>query len=147
MAHGRPDFFGMPIHPRYGDVYGDGLAVDCDFGEWTSLLSVEGKGEITGGVIHTNDPQSSFGDFVQLRIDGETVFNYNYLNLSRFNFTSYGLLPFFLECYDRDTPVFSVVLGTLVPFEVSFELLYYASAAGTTTVVRTIFYYLIEQLL
>lgn len=103
MAHGRPDFFGTPIHPKYGtSTYQTGLVTTINAGFDADMFNVTDKGRIYGGYLNLGFVFDGTLATVQLHVDGTLIWGFNVGNyLDRCWFYS-DVDPIFLRLYDLD---------------------------------------------
>ena len=121
MAKGRPDFFGTPIHPKYGTSKKGDLNKVCPGGVISTVLDLSAKGVVFAGHLRT--------------VDTDSTINGTFMGSHR---------PLFLTYYDPDYPRFMVEFGSLIPFEKSFKVTYQPSGVNDVTVAGDLYYYSME---
>lgn len=140
MAKGYPDFFGQSIFLKYGPFKTEWAEVTVDNVSTADIVSIETKGTIQGGYLFTNDADAGKEDSVILEIDGIEIVKtaFQYLFLYGYDLNIYA--PIILVEYDRDSPVFTVLLKDKIPFDTSVVLAYKNVGFNDVTVEAAIYY-------
>ena len=126
MAHGRPDFFGTPVHPNYGTSLSTTGITDITTTLLTPIVTVAAKGVTLGGYVFCAVGAPINTDIIYLYVDGQLLFGTSYIGLLDLNHVYPNASPLFLSEYDVDSGEFGVSLSPLIPFE--NELALYSKA-------------------
>ena len=103
MAKGRPDFFGTPIHPKYGTgTYQGSLVATINAGLDTDVFNITDKGRIYGGYLNLAHVADGTLATVQLFVDGTLIWGYNVKNYMDRCWVYPEVDPVFLRLYDLD---------------------------------------------
>lgn len=144
MSHGRPDFFGTPIHPRYGTARSEFETPAADSRVFYPLITVNAKGLAVGGVIRTIDPDSAIGDLIYIDIDGERAAVCSWAELMHQQYVVGLPFPLVILIYDVDTPQFNCGIGVELPFENQIIIGYYVAGLNPVTLACRLTYYDLE---
>lgn len=144
MARGRPDFFGTPVHPKYGTS--KGVAINVSGGAVAPLVlaTITAKGVIFGGFIDIADSDVSVNDHLSIDVDGVRFSYAQWQQWYDLGFFLGSNMPIVLTCFDPDSPRFAFELNRLIPFETSVVLTYHHAPATNVTVNGAVYYYDME---
>ena len=123
MAHGRPDFFGTPVHPKYGTtkvVFDTALALPKLI--QTTVFNILGKGVIAGGFVALYGGLIATGDIVLVTIDNAEVWYTTAGSSLNNNLSLNARNVLQLSCFDIDGERESWVIGFEFPFDLNVKL-------------------------
>jgi len=144
MAHGRPDFFGASIHPKYGTSYRLAGNETVTPGDIRTVVTQNAKGVLAGAYLYTNDADSDISDQPGLQIDGNRIVGNSYLAMITWGILPGTKQPMVLLRYDPDVPSFAAGFPLELPFEKSFTFQYIVAGVNPVTVAYYITYYSLE---
>ena len=103
MAHGRPDFFGTPIHPKYGiGSYQTGLVGTINAGLDADIFNVTDKGRTYGGYLNLGKVTNGTLVTVQLNVDGTVIWGFDVENYRGRCWFYSDVDPIFMRLCDYD---------------------------------------------
>lgn len=103
MAHGRPDFFGTPIHPKYGvGTRQVSLIATLNAGLDADVFNITDKGRTYGGYLNLGSVTDGTLATVQLYVDGSLIWGFNVGNFMDRCWIYSDVDPIFLRVYDLD---------------------------------------------
>jgi len=144
MAHGRPDFFGSPIHMKYGKSRRETSIVNCPVAVETQLIDINACAICQGAVVFTSGLVPQYTDTVYLYIDGLLIEAVTFRGLQVRGQMGGGKPAFSLSAYDPDSLTFAVMLNGQWPFENELLLTYMAGNAAGVFVTTWAWYYSAE---
>lgn len=142
MVSGLPDYK-SDIRPEQGaakSVFGKKTVVLFDL---TTLLKVDGKGIVYGGVVWLEYTASQKTSIVYALIDGSYVQSYSFLRLQRYGIFEPRSVVITLNAYDDVNFIYSVGVSYGITFNKSFELVYSEQAGDTPDVNYNLVYSLL----
>lgn len=141
MARGRPDFFGTPIHPSYGDVVqfsGDVVAVSK---VETTIKEVLGKGTWFHAQLYSYNANSKTTDIIRLYVDDIMIMQRQWGELNRYGFIHGSGALFKVTCYDPDSPFFVGLFNAMLPFREKAKITYFNDSLVNYNVTYLLDYY------
>jgi len=145
MASGLPDYYRgvdiayqalsqMIVRPKYGAALLAAGAETVDAGGVTTLVSIEGKGMIYGGILFLGYTSTQRFSAPRFYIDGHGLSGLTFWELLGLGVTKPNVYPVTLLGYDEAGYVYSVGFAHGITFEESALVSYY-EFHGTTPVV------------
>ena len=144
MPRGRPDFFGTPIHERYGVCKQANGFETAEFMVEKELVNVSAKGMLAGGFVSTIDTDALPQNVVGIKIDGNWITSHAFIVLLNQGIFSGTDQPMVLVRYMPDLPAYSVAFPIDLPFETSISFWYMNTAVNPVVVSYWLVYYDIE---
>jgi len=144
MLHGRPDFFGTPIHPKYGQFtqYRKLATVIANLAT-ENIVDVSAKGLILGGFIVFATGLGDGNVTVIPTIDGELVAGLSVYAINRYRILERLNFPVFVLELDPDNEVV-FGFGEGLPFEKSYSMTMSNNSGVQIVVSSTLFYGSVE---
>ena len=144
MAHGRPDFFGVSIHPRLGTSRRLTGTVVVPADSEVEIVGFTGKGVCIGGFMITLDADALASNVVRVEIDGLRVINLSWSQALSVGLFGGDIYPAVLTHYDEDIPKYACSFPEDLPFEDSISFRYYCAPGNDVTVTSEFTYYSVE---
>jgi len=141
MAHGRPDFFGTPIHLKYGTT---NVITDSKVGNLgieKEIIRVDGCGVCLGGLVDEcgNVPDES--DMIKLYVDDVMIEAVTPIVLLTRGLLNRNYPSLQLSTFDPDAPRFSFTFSGDWSYEHNFSIGVIAANIGGVTVRCWAWYY------
>lgn len=144
MARGHPDYFGMSVFPKFGPFNREYVVKAITSIGYTTLIDIEGKGQIYGGVSHVSSGVAILNDYYYILIDGVDAGAYPFSYLYDHGYFSQPFLPVSLLRYDKVSHDMDVLFGARFTFEQTFQIKYYANSAINRNTTTRIFWSQVE---
>lgn len=137
MGHGRPDFFGTPIHPKWGTSRRGVWADPITAGAEETMITIGGCGLVVAGFIYTNDNNYHLDNMMRIYVNGEMIVTRSWLTLLDWNVFPPVRYPLTLIHYDPDVPLLCAAYSVDLPFESEVKLNYWARSSVLDVVVSS----------
>lgn len=154
MASGLPDYYRgvdvklqelsqMIVRPKYGGGLLAWGSKEVTADVQNTLVGVNGKGMIYGGVVWLDYTYSQGNSEVWLGVDGYTITNLSFAKLLAYGITKPGNWPVSLNKMDGTNLIYSVGISFGITFESQVVLAYNEQNSTTPTVHFRLIYALI----
>lgn len=134
MAKGYPDYYGIPMFPSYiGCTEAEGDVV-VTASEYTTILTVTGKGLLYLGEIYLVANSPTIGDSLRIEIDGSEINEMSWVDLVDKSSFFATFCRWTLSTWNVPAQRYNAIWTGPVPFGTSVSLLYRESAGLTPSV-------------
>jgi len=124
-----PDDFGMQMFPSYGPFTTASGQTQAVSGDWKTIFTLTGKGQIYGGVLSFGTPGLSLISKLRIVVDGATAFSYTLSALGALPLTSPPATPIYMLCYDTAGESYKAALAPGITFVTSYAVQFYEVSA------------------
>ena len=124
-----PDDFGMQMFPSYGPFTTASGQTQAVSGDWKTIFTITGKGQIYGGVLVFGAPGLSVSSRVRVVIDGVTAFYDTLSGLRNLPPVSPPATPIYMLYYDTVGESYTVALAPGITFVTSYAVQFYEVSA------------------
>lgn len=140
MARGHPDYYGLPIFPKYGTAYRDSAIVSLTLAAYEEVTEILGQGRIYGGKFWSTSADATENVALRLYIDEILIQQDSFEQLRGMGLDHKAPTPLYLLMYDKDDPWFTMGIRGDLTFQSSIKLEAIGVAGKTVVVSSTIYY-------